>query len=107
MFLEDAQIISAYVISQLRKAGYNHSFFQNKVSTQKYTSSNSIPEQPYRKFLDRVGYIWVPGFGSTSDTASIHFAERIQRSIKDIDTKQSIKGWVVDLRTNGGGNMYP
>ena len=106
--LDDAPIIADYVISKLRKAGDNHSFFQNKVSAQRYASRNSVPEQPYSKLLDGgIGYIWVPGFTSTSDTASVHFAERIQGLIRELDIKQDIQGWIVDLRKDGGGNMYP
>ncbi|HKG06448.1 MAG TPA: S41 family peptidase [Pedobacter sp.] len=37
----------------------------------------------------------------------VEFATTIQNIIYKLDTENQIKGWVVDLRQNTGGNMYP
>ncbi|WP_164849840.1 S41 family peptidase [Mucilaginibacter limnophilus] len=106
--VDDAGLLTEYILSQLRKAGDNHSFYQNKTSAQQYTTGNSVPEQPYGKLLEgNIGYIFVPAFASINDTASVNFAKKIQHFIRDLDTRQKIKGWIVDLRKDGGGNMYP
>lgn len=55
--------------------------------------------------LDNVGYIEVKGF-SGSDQEAINFAQAIQNNIQRLDDK-NLKGWVIDLRRNTGGGMYP
>lgn len=104
----DAQLLNTYVISQLRKAGDNHSFIQNKVGAQNYASGNVVAIKPIGKLLaNGIGYISVPAYGSINKEAGEEFAASIQTLIKNLDSENDIKGWVVDLRTNTGGNMYP
>lgn len=52
-----------------------------------------------------VGYVRVTSFSGTTEQART-FANTIQATIKAAD-HDSIIGWVVDLRGNGGGNMWP
>jgi hypothetical protein len=52
-----------------------------------------------------VGYVRVGGFGGTG-TAAVAFADSIQRAIRAAD-RDGLAGWIVDLRGNGGGNMWP
>ncbi|TKC12806.1 hypothetical protein FA048_04095 [Pedobacter polaris] len=106
--VEDAQVLTGYVLQQLRKAGDNHSFYQNKERAQSYASGNTVADTVSAKLVDNnIGYIVVPAFGSVNKEVSEAFAQKIQTLIKQLDTQQDIKGWVVDLRRNGGGNMYP
>jgi len=106
--VEDAKVLTNYVLQQLRKAGDNHSFVQNKVAAEKYASSNTAQDTVISKLLpNNIGYISVPAFGSTNKEVGEQFAQKIQSQIKKLDTENEIKGWVVDLRRNGGGNMYP
>lgn len=103
-----ASVLTDYILQQLRKAGDNHSFIQAKVAAQQYATKNSNPIPPEGKLIDNsIGYISVPGFLSTSDTAMRSFSRKIQTLIHELDTKNNIKGWIVDLRGNTGGNMWP
>ncbi|WP_342644626.1 S41 family peptidase [Mucilaginibacter sp. CSA2-8R] len=105
---EDSPVILDYMVSRLRLAGDKHSNYKSKTMAQDYATRNSVARQPESKLLPGgVGYISVPAFGSVSDTASVNFASHIQQLIQDLDTRQDVKGWVVDLRRNNGGNMYP
>ncbi len=52
-----------------------------------------------------IGYVKVEGFNGSGQEA-INFAENIQNDIARQDDK-NLKGWIVDLRRNLGGNMYP
>lgn len=106
--MDDSPLILEYIVSRLRLAGDKHTNYQTKTIAQNYATRNSVTEQPQGKLLPGIiGYISVPAFASTSDTAGVNFATRIQQFIRDMDTRQEIKGWVVDLRRNGGGSMYP
>jgi C-terminal processing protease CtpA/Prc len=52
-----------------------------------------------------VGYVRVPPFSGTAEAATT-LATDLQRSIMSAD-KADMVGWIVDVRGNGGGNMYP
>lgn len=54
---------------------------------------------------ENVGYIKVNAFGGSGVNAAV-FAERLHGEISKQD-KADIKGWVIDLRGNTGGNMWP
>ncbi|HOO09345.1 MAG TPA: S41 family peptidase [Cyclobacteriaceae bacterium] len=52
-----------------------------------------------------VGYIKIPAFGNSGVNAAV-FAEKMHGDIRAQD-KAGLKGWLVDLRGNTGGNMWP
>jgi carboxyl-terminal processing protease len=105
---EDAKVLTSYVLSKLRKAGDNHSFMQNKSNAESYASKNTSPDTVIAKLLpNNIGYISIPSYGSINKEVGEQFAQHIQDLIKKLDIDNKIKGWVVDLRRNGGGNMHP
>lgn len=62
---------------------------------------------PYSDLLgDRVGYLRVPQFGTADSVQSTAFADSLQQAIRNLDGA-GVCGWIVDLRTNEGGNMWP
>ena len=52
-----------------------------------------------------IGYVKVGAFSGTAEQA-LAFANTIQSTIRAADS-DSLIGWIVDLRGNGGGNMWP
>lgn len=52
-----------------------------------------------------VGYVRVRQFAGSSAEAAV-FAQQLQDSIRVAD-RDGIVGWIVDVRGNTGGNMYP
>jgi C-terminal processing protease CtpA/Prc len=67
--------------------------------------------QPGTKIIERgrtkIGLLEVPRYWGTSNTATAKtFAQLIQDNIKDLHDQQ-VQGWIVDLRGNTGGNMWP
>lgn len=63
-------------------------------------SSIGFPQVP-----DNIGYISIPSFSGTSEEGKA-LAESLQETIRSQDS-QDILGWIVDLRGNLGGNMWP
>ena len=53
----------------------------------------------------RFGYVHVAGFSGTKEDC-LTFATAIQSALAEADNKPLL-GWIVDLRVNTGGNMYP
>ena len=60
----------------------------------------ALPELPAG-----IGYVRIPGFGGTPDEAT-GFAQAIQEAIR-LQDREDMGGWIVDLRGNPGGNMWP
>lgn len=89
----------------------NHSFFMpaSKVNKWQNTSSDSKANIVYSKghhLGDHYAYIWMPHFSSGDSISNIQFANHIQQLIDSLD-HPSIKGWILDLRDNQGGNCWP
>src|SRR5262245_25680020 len=65
-----------------------------------------------RVLSEGIGVIELPAFGaSLTDQKKAkeevdQFAERVQALIRELDQKD-VTGWIIDLRLNGGGNMWP
>ncbi|HZS47210.1 MAG TPA: S41 family peptidase [Blastocatellia bacterium] len=65
-----------------------------------------------RMVAGNVGLIELPAFGSSltdpkkAEEMMIRYAEQVQTLIRQFD-QNSLIGWIVDLRLNGGGNMWP
>jgi len=51
-----------------------------------------------------LGYLWIPGHLSFDEESPLRFASEIARCL---DQLQDCGGIVLDLRDNGGGNMWP
>lgn len=102
------KMIFDYFTKKLRSVGDNHSLFFTKSDIKSYQKKNSAPAQPEGKYLGTgIGLIKVPSCITFSYTKDKDFANSIRFLIKEIDTNNEIIGWVVDLRNNGGGNMWP
>ena len=88
--------------------GDNHSFYTSSggsiISASWYTCSASTVTGVPAMGAD-VGYVRVTGFSGTAAQARA-FTDSIQAAIRAADSEQ-VRGWIVDLRGNGGGNMWP
>lgn len=89
--------------------GDHHSFYQGPDGTYVYNPSSlggcPDPTPPAPAIPSGIGYVKVGAF-SGSGTAATVFAQTIQDALREADRSDLI-GWVVDLRNNGGGNMWP
>ena len=105
---EDHKIIFAFFTKKLRNVGDKHSLFLTPASINSYLIKNSELKQPESKYLGSgIGLIKVPMCMTFNSTKDKDFANSIRYQIKKIDTENEIIGWVIDLRNNGGGNMWP
>lgn len=103
-----------YALSQL---GDNHSFLigRNGAGTHPYKVSGTKPKIRVRveskEVLEddgkRFGFLVVNGLASTNEsTAAEKYAKSLQQQIAQT-SKKNPYGWIVDLRGNTGGNMWP
>ncbi len=116
---EQAEAVSAQtpaetypmIVDALDRIGDNHSFFQEPSAPQVVAgptpSDRPSPVDPSSTLLeDGVGYIDVPAY-SGGGSAGDDLASLYHDLIQSVDTVDSVCRWVVDLRGNTGGNMWP
>ncbi|MEL6719439.1 MAG: S41 family peptidase [Bacteroidota bacterium] len=89
----------------------NHSFHWPKEQVEKW--ENTSTQGDYQmEFCEgyhiekNYAYLTIPSMGSGDTVSQTLFATKAQRLIDSLDN-ENIKGWIVDLRQNGGGNCWP
>ncbi|MDR2206544.1 MAG: carbohydrate binding domain-containing protein [Flavobacteriaceae bacterium] len=106
--IDDTKLALDYMIKKLRNVGDNHSFIVSKERVAERKVRNSTGIEPEYQLIDQsIGYVKVPGFSSSNTEIANEFAQKIHDFIKELDSQNTIKGWIVDLRNNTGGTIYP
>ncbi|MEM7367108.1 MAG: S41 family peptidase [Bacteroidota bacterium] len=99
-------------LNMMLKTVDTHSFFWPVEMVNKWqnTSQNPATAQfPLAKGYrldDHYAYLWMPHFNSGDSLSQIVFADHMQGLIDSLD-HPALKGWVLDLRDNQGGNCWP
>ena len=87
----------------------HHSFYQGPdsffISNPSPPGNCMEPTPPAVQVPDDIGYVKVGSF-SGRGAPETAFAQGIQDAVRAAD-RASLAGWIVDLRNNGGGNMWP
>lgn len=99
---------NAYLIirKNLHLLGDHHSmFFTKEVLEKLYNNENPQPDVKYEKINNQIAYLNIPSFLG-NENKTIDFAQQIQEKIKILDSEKTEK-WIIDLRNNSGGNMWP
>jgi carboxyl-terminal processing protease len=97
-------------ISQaLHLLGDHHSFYMKANGSYIYNPDRPVacgdPAPTGAAVPASIGYVQVGGFSGTG-SAIVDFAVSVQDRIRSADSAD-VRGWIVDLRGNGGGNMWP
>jgi carboxyl-terminal processing protease len=92
----------------LRKAGDKHSFFLTTAAAKAFEKKERSAAKPKARYLGAgIGLITVPYCFNNQPAKDIAFANTIRQQIKRVDSKNDVVAWIVDLRNNTGGNMWP
>lgn len=92
--------------------GDRHSFFMPKEQVEKWKSTSKAVDHNEiitfkSKLLNKnIGYIHMNGFSRPDSVSIMQYADSLQNEIKSIDNEK-LKGWILDLRENTGGNCWP
>lgn len=86
----------------------NHSFIrkENGSVLSASTANCQAEEVNAVDIPDNIGYLRVPFFSGSDFQETRNFATDLQSQIRDQD-QSALEGWIVDLRGNAGGNMWP
>lgn len=91
----------------LAELGDHHSFFMLPGESSDWSSMGAeYADSSARLYDGRIGYLPIPAYGGSDSATSVAFARQMQRAIARVDAAEAC-GWVVDLRENTGGNMWP
>lgn len=90
------------IVDALERIGDHHSFFRPPITSPPETSG----PDPSASLIGEVGYLDVPEFSGGGPDGHV-LAQEYHDLIEGVDTLAPICRWVVDLRGNTGGNMWP
>lgn len=97
----------------LASLGDGHSALLTPDQTPQPASLEAVSHTPQSRALptgalidDALAYLWIPGHAGGDRDADAAFADALQTLIFKLASAQPC-GWVVDLRENPGGNMWP
>jgi C-terminal processing protease CtpA/Prc len=84
-----------------------HSFLMPPAATKAFqTGGAANPPIGVKDLGDRIGYVNVPAYAGGDPTAARNFATSAHEQLSTTMDRAGC-GWIVDLRNNGGGNMWP
>jgi carboxyl-terminal processing protease len=91
----------------LARLGDHHSFLMPPRQTSDFRSGGQQnPRAIVRALDDGIGYVSVPAYSGIEPAATRDYARAVHDSLV-VAMPNASCGWIVDLRGNGGGNMYP
>jgi C-terminal processing protease CtpA/Prc len=91
----------------LTSLGDHHSFHMRPSATRQFqTGGAQNPRPEIRALPDSIGYISVPAYAGADAAATKSYVTDVYSALRAMLPQTSCR-WVVDLRRNGGGNMWP
>ncbi|WP_430411673.1 S41 family peptidase [Kordia sp.] len=103
---ESTEDIHEIIKDVLKQLGDNHSTFISPSKKNNIANNNNRAIAINHKLIENnIGYINIPSF-SGNGRLSIQFSKRIIEKITLLDDS-NVQNWIIDLRGNTGGNMWP
>jgi carboxyl-terminal processing protease len=90
----------------LAKLDDRHSFFLEPEQAAEWLRNPGNQDPEARRLDGHIGYVALPSFFGFDARTPSAFATRVQELIRAVDQPPAC-GWIVDLRQNAGGNMWP
>lgn len=105
--ISQANFIIFKIIKKLRSYGDNHTIYQDKTDTEAYSSRKDSISYPTSKLINgNIGLLILPSHLSMNPEENLKYATILREKIQNLD-QNKILGWIVDVRENEGGNMWP
>ena len=105
----DCYLAIEYLLESLRAYGDHHSFFM-RADEVEHWENQSEPDGhitfPTIELTEQIAHIVVPPFHGGNTELMVAYADSLQVGMQRA-WSPGLKGWVVDLRENTGGNMEP
>ena len=106
--IDSVDFIIDTIINKLRQCGDHHSFYYSKSITKKSGIKNETIPLPTSKLVNNnIGYLSLPTHFTQNKEFNYLYADTLRKQIQFLDENNEVIGWVIDLRENRGGNMWP
>ena len=106
--IDSANTVLSKIIKELRKYGDHHSFYYSKERSKENKANTQSVLMPESKLIgNSIGYLSLPSHFSQNSKLERLYADTLKQQIERLDQNHEITGWIVDLRENSGGNMWP
>jgi C-terminal processing protease CtpA/Prc len=101
------KVIFDFYRSKLREVGDKHtSFIAHQVIAVKKTQP--IAKEPKGTYLgEEIGYLNITPCSNFDEQKDLDYANIIKSIIQKMDGEHTINKWIIDLRHNTGGNVWP
>ena len=100
--IKDTYPAISYAVSKLNDS---HSYFKPVTETEADSENKPLPMLSDEVTPEDIGYIRIPFCIGTESDNDVYIA-KIREKIEAQSNKE-LKGWILDLRGNFGGNMWP
>ena len=103
---KDCHLAIEYLLASL---GDHHSFLMKPEEVEDWQDDDAESaniEFAKSEIIDNCGFISVPPFHGGNEQLKLAYSDSLQTAIRRLDNSP-IKGWIIDLRENTGGNMTP
>ena len=90
----------SYLMPPERVRALEHTAVSNARTGRAATQPRSL------SLANGTGYLWLPGFAGGTHVGQVEFAQQVQDLVAGLDATPRC-GWVLDLRDNNGGNLWP
>ena len=100
--IKDTYSAVKYAVTELKD---KHSYFKPVTEAEEKSEMKPLPKLTDEITPNDIGYIRIP-FCIGSESENSNYISRIRKKISE-QSKKELKGWIVDLRGNFGGNMWP
>lgn len=100
--IQDTYSTISYAISKLND---NHSYFKPAIKSEINSEDKPLPIFSDEITPNDIGYIRIP-FCIGAENEYNNYITKIREKIEK-QSQKKLKGWVIDLRGNFGGNMWP
>ncbi len=96
------------LIFAIGELGDGHSFLITPDGDSSWAlEPDDLPKQPLGELLEGgFAYVVVPGYLGQDEASNLAYARDLLRVVADLDARRP-RGWIVDLRYDTGGNMWP
>jgi len=107
-YKDSGHLIITRIINELRRYGDNHSFWRSRNRQRELDNRGDSFGYPKLTLVnENIGHLTIPRFDRTSELDRYLYVDSALRQIERLDHSMKVRGWIIDLRDNGGGSMYP
>ncbi|MFN9320723.1 MAG: S41 family peptidase [Chitinophagales bacterium] len=107
-YQDTGYLVMRRILNELQKYGDNHSFWRSRKRAKDLNQKLMDLRSPKLVELKKgIGHLTIPSYTNRGVLDLFLYIDSALSQIEEMDNVGKLKGWIIDLRGNSGGNMYP